>query len=69
MSTQANTLIDEIRFRCEGDLKGRLKRVVRGRFGKFAKPAAVARDVIRVFVENEEALLVKAKSEKRGVAA
>ena len=48
------TFNDEIRFRCETDLKPRLKRVVKAKHGRFAKYQAVIRDVVRDFVEVEE---------------
>lgn len=59
-----HTLKDEIRFRCERDLKPRLKRVVKAKHGNFAKYQAVARDVIRDYVETEES-----HEKKEGVAA
>lgn len=51
---KAPTLKDEIRFRCERDLKPRLKRVVKAKYGAFAKYQAVARDVVREFVDQAE---------------
>jgi len=45
---------DEIRFRCEPDLKRRLKRVAKLKAGPFAKYQAVARDAMREFVATEE---------------
>ena len=51
---QQNGLSDEIRFRCEGELKERLKVVAKQKRGSNAKYQAVAREEIWRFVRREE---------------
>lgn len=49
-----DTLTDAIRFRCEKGFRPRLKRIVRKRYGRYAKYQTVARDVLRQWVDNQE---------------
>lgn len=51
---------DEIRFRCESDLKPRLKRAVKNKYGRLVKYQAATRDIVRAFVESEEKAKVAA---------
>ena len=48
------TLTDEIRFRCERDLKPRVKRIVRLRLGARKKYQSVVREWVRKGLERLE---------------